>query len=333
MHRFKLDLADLATTWFACSPIQEASLSLRMWTHPGFYHLQSAAFERLRPAFDRLDPANRSLLLALVGENRWIPDFLTPRPATPWPDFRTELAAVRALPPEQLRPELEQTFLPHQQSLPGVLAAGLADPARLLARIADALEEYWERCLAPAWWPQARAVQEADLVYRSRVLSQQGAAALFADLDHRLRWADGVLSINRRWSDWDSEITVDGRGLVLVPTFFARGAITMISNDRPPQISYPARGQAGMTDPRPPVTPRALGLLLGAPKARLLALLAEPASTTDLAYRLGVTPGAVSQHLAVLHRTGLVSRARHGRSVLYSRSPLGDELTGNPRRS
>ncbi|MQS15315.1 helix-turn-helix transcriptional regulator [Streptomyces kaniharaensis] len=328
MHRFTLDLADLATTWFAVSPIQEASLSLRMWTHPGVYPLQTRAFERLRPTFERLDSA---LLLSLVAENRWIPDFLTPRPAAPATDFRTELAAVRGLPPEQLRPELEQTFLPHGRPLPAPLAAGLADPARLLGRIADALEEYWEVCLAPTWWPQARAVLDADLVYRARLLAQHGAAALFADLDHRLRWENGVLSINRRWTDWDGETAVDGRGLVLTPTFFARGAITMISNDRPPHICYPARGQAGMTGASAPVPPQALEALLGAPKARLLALLAEPASTTDLAYRLGVTPSAVSQHLSVLAATGLVTRARHGRSVLYRRSPLGDELTGANR--
>ncbi|MFF2045179.1 ArsR/SmtB family transcription factor [Kitasatospora sp. NPDC058170] len=329
MHRFMLGLSDLATTWFAISPIQEATLSLRMWTHPGHYTLQAPAFERLRPAFERVDSL---LLRSLVADNRWVPDFLTPRPGTPGPDFRTELAVVRTLPPERLRPELEQTFLPHGRPMPAPLEAGLADPARLLARITDALEEYWEVCLAPAWWPQARAVLEADLVYRARLLAQHGAAALFADLDARLHWEDGVLSINRRWTEWDQDVTVDGRGLVLTPTFFARGAVTMIGNDRPPQISYPARGQAGMARPAAPVTPRALELLLGAPKARLLALLAEPASTTDLAYRLGVTPGAVSQHLAVLFTTGLVTRARHGRSVLYTRSPLGDELGGGPRR-
>ncbi|MFC7740629.1 helix-turn-helix domain-containing protein [Nocardiopsis composta] len=72
--------------------------------------------------------------------------------------------------------------------------------------------------------------------------------------------------------------------------------------------------------------------LLGAPRARLLALLGEPLPTVELARRLRVTPSAVSQHLRVLHAAGLVARARDGRHVLYRRSPLGEELarTGEP---
>ncbi len=42
-----------------------------------------------------------------------------------------------------------------------------------------------------------------------------------------------------------------------------------------------------------------------------------------LAGRFGVTPGAVSQHLAVLYRGGLVDRQRSGRTVLYQASELG----------
>jgi DNA-binding transcriptional ArsR family regulator len=57
-------------------------------------------------------------------------------------------------------------------------------------------------------------------------------------------------------------------------------------------------------------------------------MLSEPVSTTELARRLGVTPGAVSQHLAVLSAALLTTRARHGRMVLYARSRLGDELCG-----
>ncbi|MFC9329815.1 ArsR family transcriptional regulator [Kitasatospora sp. NPDC057015] len=326
MHLFRLGLADLAAASFAYSPLQEAVLSLRMWTHPGVYVWHTPAFEELRPAFEQLDCG--PLLCALIASNRWVPDFLTPRPSGPAPDFRAELAVVRATPPERLRAELEQAFLPHDRALPAPLAAGIDDPAALLARIADAIEEYWERCLAPHWWPRARGVLEADLLYRSRVLAHRGAAALFTELDARLHWTDGVLGINRKWESMDGEVVVDGRGLVFVPTFFARGAITSISDHHPPMISYPARGQATMAGaPASPPTSHALELLLGAPKARLLALLAEPASTTDLARRLGVTPGAVSQHLAVLFDTRLVTRTRHGRSVLYARSALGDELS------
>ncbi|GAA2151746.1 DUF5937 family protein [Kitasatospora kazusensis] len=327
MHRFRLGLDDLASASFACSPLQEAVLSLRMWKHPGVYTWQSAWFERIRPEFERLDTG---FLCSLVATgNRYVPDFLTPRPTTPFPDFHAELAVVRATGPERLAGELERTFLPHDRELPAVLAAGLTDPARLLARIADAVEEYWERCLAPGWWPRARAVLHADIVHRSRILAERGAAALFTDLDGRLLWADGVLTIRKDWGPDDTDVTVDRRGLVFTPTCFARGALTSISADHPPMITYPARGQAAMAGtPQPPPTPLALEQLLGAPKARLLAMLGEPACTTDLAARLGVTPGAVSQHLGVLFATRLVTRARHGRMVLYARSPLADELYG-----
>ncbi|WP_256090514.1 ArsR/SmtB family transcription factor [Actinacidiphila rubida] len=57
-------------------------------------------------------------------------------------------------------------------------------------------------------------------------------------------------------------------------------------------------------------------------------MLDEPASTTELARRLDVTPGAVSQHLRVLLEARLLNRARHGRMVLYARSALGDALCG-----
>jgi DNA-binding transcriptional ArsR family regulator len=40
------------------------------------------------------------------------------------------------------------------------------------------------------------------------------------------------------------------------------------------------------------------------------------------------TPGAISQHLAVLRRGGLVDRRRSGRTVLYQASELGLALLG-----
>jgi DNA-binding transcriptional ArsR family regulator len=330
MIGFRIGLADLASASFACSALQEAAMSLRMWTHPGCYAEQTGWFSRMRADFDALP--QRELLLSLVASNKYLPDLLTPRPATAWPDLADELALLRATPPELVRPDLERTFLPHDGVIPAPLADGLGDPVALLDRIATAMAEYWTRCLAPEWWPRARSVLRADLVYRSRVLAEGGADALFADLARRLRWRDGVLTIR-----WDqpmalarSHVDVNGRGLVLVPTCFARGAITAIDPGPRPVITYPARGLATMTENlRPPPVFPALRRLLGEPRARLLMLLDEPFSTTELARRLAVTPGAVSQHLRVLHDSGLVTRARHGRVVLYSRTALGDGLRGS----
>jgi hypothetical protein len=331
MIRFQLSLADLAATSFGYSALQETVLSLRMWTHPErSYVEQRPMFARLRPVFERLDT---ELLRALVASNRWVPDLLTPRPSGPWTDFRSELAVVRATPPEVFLADLHRTFLPHDRELPPRLARRTDDPQRLLAEVADALEEYWEVCLAPVWWPRARSVLEADIVHRARVLAQQGAAALFTGLSRRLHWEQESLTI--RWDANapvpDAEVLVDGRGLLLMPTCFANGAITTINSGALPCISYPARGRATMTENAGAAAggrsgPPALERLLGRPRARLLGLLGEPACTTELARRLGVTPGAVSQHLAVLSGAGLTTRARHGRMVLYSRSRLGDEL-------
>ncbi|GII77146.1 transcriptional regulator [Sphaerisporangium rufum] len=323
MLTFRLDITDLAATSFACSALHEAALSLRMWTHPGYYAEQADWFRRMRADFATLDT---ELLCALVGVRRWIPDFLTPRPSTPWPDFHQELGVLRRTPPEAVVPDLERTFEP-EGAVPEPLRRHLGDPAELLERIADALEAYWARCLAPAWWPRARSVLEADIVYRARVLARSGAQGLFADLDPRLSWSDGTLTVRYSYGfGGERRADVAGRGLVLAPTMFARGAVTSIDPAGPPMIIYPARGRATMSETGPPRPPGTLERLLGTPRARLLVLLEHPASTTELAYRLGVTPGAVSQHLAVLRDARLVTRARHGRSVLYGRSALGDEL-------
>ncbi|MFC9734859.1 hypothetical protein ACFWGM_02275 [Streptomyces roseolus] len=51
-----------------------------------------------------------------------------------------------------------------------------------------------------------------------------------------------------------------------------------------------------------------LRALLGRPRARLPAPLAEPAATTEPGHRLNVTPAAVSRRLSVLATAHLVDR-------------------------
>jgi len=76
---------------------------------------------------------------------------------------------------------------------------------------------------------------------------------------------------------------------------------------------------------------RVFAALASMPRRQVLAFLAQTAlSTTDLALRFGVSAPAVSRHLAVLQRAGLVSAERQGQRVLYrlNRDALLDALAG-----
>ncbi|MEJ2176085.1 MAG: metalloregulator ArsR/SmtB family transcription factor [bacterium] len=74
---------------------------------------------------------------------------------------------------------------------------------------------------------------------------------------------------------------------------------------------------------------RVFTALASAPRRQVIAFLAQTAlSTSDLAERFGVSAPAMSRHLAVLQRAGLVSTERQGQRVLYrlNRDALLDAL-------
>lgn len=316
----RLSVSDLAAMWFAYSPMQETVFSVRALLLPGVYAPQRVPWHD--DVAEHLNPEDTELLYAMMSPRRWLPDFVTPRPAAPTARFADELAAVRATPGAVAWHDIRAAYGSHRR--PAILERA-DDPDRLVDRIATVLDRYWRRCVRP-WWPRMRAVLEADIVYRSRRLATGGAQALFADLHELVSWSDGVLTIQQRSRPQRSEVAVQGRGLALSPSLFARGAMSPIDLAGPPVISYRARGRATVWERAAVPTGAALVRLIGAPRARLLDLLAHPASTTELAYRLGVTPATVNQHLAVLYAAGLVTKARSGRSVLYARSTLGDRL-------
>ncbi|MFI1766261.1 metalloregulator ArsR/SmtB family transcription factor [Streptomyces sp. NPDC020800] len=322
MISFVLGVEDLTDTRFAISPLTVVMGSLRALRAPALYPLHV----RWRAGVLRtLAPADRLLLSALVGDSLAMPDFLTPRPTVFAPAFEDELAVVRATPVEVVRRDLLAAHAP--RPLPDALrqAASPAGPdvRELADGLCSVLRRYWESALLPHW-PRIRLLLEADITHRARQLATGGARLLFTELHPNLRWQDGVLSIDRMIGH--HEVEGSGRGLRLLPSLFAHKPAPPISAEEPPMLDYPGRGAATLWEPEPEPDASALGSLLGAPRTTVLRLLAEPLPTVELARRLGVTPSAVSQHLRVLHATGLVTRVRDGRRVLYRRSPLGEQL-------
>lgn len=336
MIRIELGVEDLANTRFGISPLAETVLSLRALVDPSQHTLH---LPWLRAVGTRLDASDAHLLRSLVGPSlippdfrgtpsRALPDFLTPRPARFAPHIEDELATIRATASEIVRRDLLATHAPDPvpQPLQSVIRPGRRATVRLLSAICDALHRYWEGALAPSW-PAMRLVLEADTTHRARQLATGGARLLFADMHPNIRWSDGALSITEMIGQ--HTVAADGRGLLLMPSIFAPKPAPPLDPAEPPSLTYPSRGISTLWAPPPEPDPTALVDLLGRTRALLLQMLDEPLPTVEIARRLKITPSAVSQHLQVLHTTGLLTRARDRRHVLYRRASIGDQLIGN----
>lgn len=319
MIELRLSVGDLANTRFALSPLWEVTASIRVLKAPGEHLLHRRWVAAARA---RLRGADLGLLFDLVPvPTRGLPAFLAPPPATSVPEFATELAAIRSLGADRVESGLD--MLP---STPAI-EAFRSDLVEGMERLVAAIGVYWDAALAP-WWPRIRALCEQDLLYRSRVLAEGGAQRLFAGLGPQIGWdSAGVLRIDSPLFD----IAEDGggRGLLLVPTVFGGERIfSVVAEPWQPTIRYPPRGLGLLWSP--PASEAAAGLagVVGATRAAILAALSEPASTSDLARRCGISAGGASQQLGLLLGAGLVQRHRVGRRVLYARTLAAESLLG-----
>ena len=179
------------------------------------------------------------------------------------------------------------------------LEACLADPGGSVARLAEALVAYHERVMAP-YWPRLHTLLEGDVLKRARTLAFEGPEALFAGLHRAVGYRQGVVEVEKRW---EQEVDPDGRGILLIPVAFAWPDVYVII-DAPwqPTLVYAPRGVARLWESELPGTDEAIEAALGRGRARVLKSLAVPSTTTELARAMGVSAGAVSQHLSRLRR-------------------------------
>jgi DNA-binding transcriptional ArsR family regulator len=321
----ELGVADLAGTRFAISPLHETLRALPLLAKPDRSPVNRPWVRWALAELDRRALRLPRVWPLIVTDLPYWPEFLFPAPAVRAPGLDVELASLCATPDDQVRASLRRVFGSGQW--PDSATDLFERPQGALAEIAAEVTDYHDRLIAPHW-ERMRSVLEADISYHAELLAGGGARSLFSELHPGLRWSEGKLLMTDADEAWrgDPLVTLGPGGLVLLPSVFAWPYWSIKkSTSTQTTLLYPARGAATVWTSSEATAgdATAVELLLGAPRARLLGVLCSPATTTALACRLGVTPSAVSQHLTVLHRGGLVERHRSGRTVLYQTSELG----------
>jgi DNA-binding transcriptional ArsR family regulator len=316
MIEFALSGSDLTAVRFAVSPLNELTLSLRVVADPGRYPLHL----RWRRALAGLEPGlDMPMLTALTNARGWTPDFLSPDPRSPITGIEDEIDALAATPPQIVARDVRAIHARLPKPLDG-------PPRRVLGRVVDAVRGYWQLALAPHW-DRMHTILDADIAYRGKVMAEAGLAAMLSGISGRMSFTGATISVRidqapRRRSE------LAGDGLTLLPSLFALHTAVPVDPKRSPLLIYAARGSATLWETPASSPSAALVGILGQTRASLLTGLAEPASSTEIARRTGVTTSAVNQHLRALRDAGLLTCYRYGRHVRYLRTDLGQALVG-----
>jgi DNA-binding transcriptional ArsR family regulator len=267
----------------------------------------------------RLDPQSVlrrqvALPLALNPPLGYFPDFLTPVEGLR--GLEAGLEAVLATSRTRLREELGRFAAAHP-----------AVPVFDLPELVTAMRRYHEVALEPVWERVCGAF-DAERALRSRTLSHGGVEALLNGLHPSTSYKDGVLQISNYIASRD--LYLDGRGLLLVPSYFKRSDKPMVLADPQlaPVLIYPVARELRAASERRSVD---LAALLGRTRAEVLELAADGSTTGRMAAALGVSSAAVSQHIGILRDGGLVVSVRQGGYVHHGLTALGRSLLSGVR--
>ncbi|MER5352158.1 ArsR family transcriptional regulator [Kitasatospora sp. NPDC002551] len=231
---------------------------------------------------------------------------------------------IRAARPALVRSELERVHgaVPAPHWIRG-LHAGDGTAWRTLRRAQRAA---YEAVLAPVW-SAVQDLHREEFTRYALTVAEHGTAAALTGLTPGSRLHEDV------W-EWpgaapDREVRLDGRGLVLLPTFHhPAGPLLQDVPGRPAVLTYPAGPGLPPAAGHPVVPAESLAAVLGRTRLDTLRLLAEPHTTTSLARALRVSNATASSHAAALRAAGMATTTRTGRSVTHRRTALGALVAG-----
>ena len=348
MLRLNLQSEALSNLRFAYSPLVELTISYRVlrgdWDQATYWRwleeAKRATSDMSFPYMDSLISPGHMVKNGSKSVPRgYIPDFLTPTPDHPILDIESEFARIQALPHDLIRECIQQLIIIHGPT--ELLCDFLAYPQQGMNALIAELREYWNRTLAHHW-NRMVAVLENDILYHSRVLTLNGIEALMPSLNNKLGFEPGTITVGFKRQDCeiqkktvpayelerkpDASVDLTSNTFHLVPVIFsAHGVYFQIEEPWNPMIIYTSRG-AGLWNYETPEPSEALEMIMGAGKSRILVALETPFSTGELAQKLSLTSGAVSQQLGKLHQAGLVESHRSGKHVFYRLSQRGNQL-------
>lgn len=318
MVEVRLSLADALRVRFAISPLGETCRLVRAVASPSSFTTppERAWLQPPRAALEQLlQTADMRPLFATLASGE-PPAFLTRAPQSLGVNVANELTEVRSTPPARVRAEIDRSLAAATRIDHDVESQLRAPDAAVL--LADLVWLAWETLLAQNW-QDLRDVLEHDVLYRSRLLASGGVAAMLSELEPFVRLEHDRVIIK---SSADGALGACECGLTLMPSAFIAPDAVEALDQEPPGLVYPTRG-LGLVAGDGRANEAAVAKLIGPTRAHILDLVGDPMHTAGLARRLQRSPGNVADHLKVLHECRLVRRSRVGRTVLYSRTPLG----------
>jgi DNA-binding transcriptional ArsR family regulator len=271
-------------------------------------------FGRWRKGSRSAVPESGRLLMTAVPPYGYCPDFLTPAGHRTIGDG---VSAVLETPEPALAADVGELAAQGTRVPPWLrrLAGG---EARELRRLGTALHDYHRQCLAPDW-PAVRRAVARDRRRLQASLDRGGPQLLLSTLHPDVTWSPPVLRVR---FPIEQELHLEGRGLRLIPSFFAHGMPTTYKDPGLPPVLVHAIGHPGFDSEAEPGPP--LSALLGHTRARVLMTVAiTRCNTSELAQLTGVSLATASQHASVLRAGGLIASARSGKAHIHEITPLG----------
>jgi DNA-binding transcriptional ArsR family regulator len=271
-------------------------------------------FGRWRRGSRSAVPDSGRLLMTAVPPYGYCPDFLTPFAARTVGDG---IAAVLETPQRILAADVAELAAQGTRVPPWLRRLGDGEASEL-RRLGTALHDYYRQCLAPDW-PAVRRAVARDRRRLQSGLERGGPQLLLSTLHPDITWCPPVLRVR---FPLEQTLHLDGRGLRLLPSFFAHGMPTTYKDPGLPPVLVYSIGHTSLDSDAEPGP--SLAALLGQTRARVLMTVAiTRCNTSELAELTDISLATASQHASVLRASGLITSTRVGKSQIHEITPLG----------